>query len=194
MLRYFFLFSTLLSFNLIADIFLSSPKIKVNDQNQRIIEFRIENFADVVNVNLMGTMRITHAMLPKLALSRGNIVNITSANFNLSIPNTPAYVATKGGLEALTKSMATCWAEHKVRVNSVAPTNAKDYIKKIECFCFAEGIELMPGEEILLPIKMVVDNELPSNIKNIVLSYTIFDSNLEKKIIMIRVCIILPKA
>ena len=42
MLRYFFLFSTLLSFNLIADIFLSSPKIKVNDQNQRIIEFRIE--------------------------------------------------------------------------------------------------------------------------------------------------------
>jgi FimV-like protein len=41
-LRYFFLFSTLLSFNLIADIFLSSPKIKVNDQNQRIIEFRIE--------------------------------------------------------------------------------------------------------------------------------------------------------
>ena len=42
MLRYFFLFSTLLSFNLNADIFLSSPKIKVNDQNQRIIEFRIE--------------------------------------------------------------------------------------------------------------------------------------------------------
>ena len=69
-------------------------------------------------------------------------------------------------------------------VNSVAPTNAKDYIKKIECFCFAEGIELMPGEEILLPIKMVVDNELPKNIKNIVLSYTIFDSNLENNIIM----------
>ena len=69
-------------------------------------------------------------------------------------------------------------------VNSVAPKNAKDYIKKIECVCFAECLELMPGEEILLPIKMVVDNELPSNIKNIVLSYTIFDSNLEKKIIM----------
>ncbi len=69
-------------------------------------------------------------------------------------------------------------------VNSVAPTNAKDYIKKIECFCFAEGIELMPGEEILLPIKMVVDNELPKNIKNIVLSYTIFDSNLENNVIM----------
>ena len=61
---------------------------------------------------------------------------------------------------------------------------AKDYIKKIECFCFAEGIELMPGEEILLPIKMVVDDELPENIKNIVLSYTIFDSKIEHNITM----------
>ena len=69
-------------------------------------------------------------------------------------------------------------------VNSVAPSNAKDYIKKIECFCFAEGIELMPGEEILLPIKMVVDDELPKNIKNIVLSYTIFDSKIEHNITM----------
>jgi cytochrome c oxidase assembly protein Cox11 len=42
----------------------------------------------------------------------------------------------------------------------------------------------MPGEEILLPIKMVVDNELPKNIKNIVLSYTIFDSNTEHSITM----------
>jgi len=70
-----------------------------------------------------------------------------------------------------------------VAVNSVAPSNAKDFIKKVECFCFQEGIDLMPGEEILLPIKMVVDNELPNNIKNIVLSYTIFDSNLEHNII-----------
>ena len=33
----------------------------------------------------------------------------------------------------------------------------------------------MPGEEALLPVKLLVSNELPSNIKNIILSYTIFD-------------------
>ena len=48
------------------------------------IEYRIENFADVVNVNLMGTLRISHSMLPKLALKRGNIVNLTSVNTNLA--------------------------------------------------------------------------------------------------------------
>ena len=41
-------------------------------------------------------------------------------------------------------------------VNSIAPSNAKNYVKKIECFCFEEGIELKPGEEIYLPIKMVL--------------------------------------
>lgn len=46
--------------------------------------------------------------------------------------------------------------------------------KKLECFCF-EQQELMPGEEALLPVKLLVSNELPSNIKNIILSYTIFD-------------------
>ena len=42
------------------------------------IEYRIENFSDVVNVNLMGLMRICHTFLPKLALSGGNIINIGS--------------------------------------------------------------------------------------------------------------------
>ena len=49
-----------------------------------------------------------------------------------------------------------------------------EYLKKLECFCF-EQQELMPGEEALLPVKLLVSNELPSNIKNIILSYTIFD-------------------
>ena len=43
MLRYIFLLSFLCSFNVVADVFLSSPKVKVNAQDQRIIEFRIQN-------------------------------------------------------------------------------------------------------------------------------------------------------
>ena len=85
------------------------------------VEYRIENFSDVVNVNLMGTLRICHAMLPKLAVSRGNIINLTSVNTGIASATIPAYASTKSGLESLTKSMATCWASHYVRVNSVAP-------------------------------------------------------------------------
>ena len=59
-------------------------------------------------------------------------------------------------------------------VPSVAPSNAAAHLKKLECFCF-EQQELMPGEDALLPVKLLVSNDLPSNIKNVILSYTIFD-------------------
>ena len=85
------------------------------------IEYRIENFSDVVNVNLMGLMRICHAFLPKLALAGGNIINIGSIFTKSTIKNAPSYTATKSAIEALTRSMASCWAEHKVRVNCIAP-------------------------------------------------------------------------
>ena len=51
-------------------------------------------------------------------------------------------------------------------VPSVAPSNAAEHLKKLECFCF-EQQELMP-EEAILPVRLLVSNELPENIKNII--------------------------
>ena len=59
-------------------------------------------------------------------------------------------------------------------VPSVAPSNAAAHLKKLECFCF-EQQELAPGEEALLPVRLIFDDELPSSINSVVLSYTIFD-------------------
>ncbi len=85
------------------------------------IEFRFENFADIVNVNLMGVMRVTHECFPKIALKRGCIINISSIYAVFGAAHAPSYSATKTGLISLTKSMAACWAEHGVRVNGIAP-------------------------------------------------------------------------
>ena len=101
------------------------------------IEYRIENFADVVNVNLMGAMRVCHTFLPKLALTKGNIINIGSVSSKNSMAYAPSYSATKSATESLTKSMAACWAEHNVRVNCVAPGMIKGktldkFIKEVD--------------------------------------------------------------
>ena len=60
-------------------------------------------------------------------------------------------------------------------IPSVAPSNAASHLKKLECFCFEEQ-ELAPGEEALLPVRLIFDDELPDSIKSVVLSYTIFDA------------------
>ena len=85
------------------------------------VEFRIENFSDVVNVNFMGTLRICHTMLPKLAISGKYNKFILCEHSAKANSLTPGYASTKSGIDTLTRSMAACWATHNVRVNSIAP-------------------------------------------------------------------------
>ena len=59
-------------------------------------------------------------------------------------------------------------------IPSVAPSNAAAHLKKLECFCF-EKQELAPGEEALLPVRLIFEDALPKSINSVVLSYTIFD-------------------
>jgi cytochrome c oxidase assembly protein subunit 11 len=67
--------------------------------------------------------------------------------------------------------------KHKIAqaVPSVAPQQAAAYFKKLDCFCFSNQ-EFMPGEEKKMPVRFVVDSDLPEYIDTITLSYTFFDT------------------
>ena len=60
-------------------------------------------------------------------------------------------------------------------VNSVAPSNAKDYIKKIECFCFSQQ-QINGLETKELPLQFIIDNELDNDTRTLILSYTMFNT------------------
>ncbi len=85
------------------------------------LEFQPDHFADVINTNLMGVQRMSHACLPKLALAKGCILNIASMWSYFGAPHAPAYTASKTGLVGLTRSLANAWSEHGIRVNAIAP-------------------------------------------------------------------------
>lgn len=78
-------------------------------------------FADVLDVNLTGAMRLCAAARPRLAESKGCIVNIASMLSFFGGGRAPAYSASKGGLAQLTKSLAIAYARDRIRVNAVAP-------------------------------------------------------------------------
>ena len=78
-------------------------------------------FAEVVDINLTGTMRICAAARAKLADSRGTIVNMASVLSFLGGGLVPGYAASKGGIAQLTKSLAIAYAPDGIRVNAVAP-------------------------------------------------------------------------
>lgn len=60
-------------------------------------------------------------------------------------------------------------------VPSVAPLQAAGYFKKLECFCFSNQA-FEPNEEKRMPVRFVIDSDLPEYVDTITLSYTLFDT------------------
>lgn len=58
-------------------------------------------------------------------------------------------------------------------VPSVAPNVASIYFNKTECFCFTEQL-LEPGEQREMPVRFVIDPDIPDSVKTVTLSYTFF--------------------
>jgi len=63
---------------------------------------------------------------------------------------------------------------HTTASSSVTPGKHAEYFKKIECFCFNQQT-INAGEVKDLGIQFIIDNELPNDSGDIVLSYTMFD-------------------
>lgn len=88
---------------------------------RRDVEYEPEVFADVLDINLTGTMRACVGARELLRASGGCIVNLASMLSFFGGPRVPAYSASKGGIVALTRSLAVGFADDGIRVNAVAP-------------------------------------------------------------------------
>jgi len=98
----------------------------------------VENETDeiwhkVLNVNVVGTARVSKAAIPLLRASKSAaIVNTASIAGTDGIPNRAAYSASKGAVLSLTLAMATDHLADGIRVNAVNPaTTDTPWVKKL---------------------------------------------------------------
>lgn len=85
-------------------------------------EIDVETWDRVMNVNVRGTWLMTRACLPALrAAGNGKVVNIASDTALWGAPRLMHYVASKGAVIAMTKSMARELGPDGIAVNAVAP-------------------------------------------------------------------------
>jgi len=78
-------------------------------------------FAQVLDINLNGSMRTCAAARALLKASKGCIINTASMLSFFGGGLVPAYSASKGGVAQLTKSLAIAYAADGIRVNALAP-------------------------------------------------------------------------
>src|SRR5947209_5426925 len=88
-----------------------------------IDEFSIDDFRDLLDLNLVSIFAACKFALPHLRRTQGNIINMSSLVGTIGQLHATTYVATKGAITAFTKALAIDEAEHGVRVNSVSPGN-----------------------------------------------------------------------
>jgi len=84
-------------------------------------ELEVSTFDRVIAVNLRSALLTAKYALPMMKVTGGAIVNIASTRAFMSEPNTESYAASKGGIVALTHSLAVSLGPHKIRVNSISP-------------------------------------------------------------------------
>ena len=80
-----------------------------------------DQFRRVLEVNLVGTFMLMQAALPHLLESKGSIVNTSSTSALAGMPYGSAYGTSKGGVSALTRTLAVEFGKQGLRCNAVNP-------------------------------------------------------------------------
>lgn len=86
------------------------------------IDISEEDWDTLMSVNLKGVYHVTQCVLPDmLAAGWGRIINLTALGAQTGAPNMAHYTATKGGVTAMTRSLAVELGSRGITVNAVSP-------------------------------------------------------------------------
>ena len=97
--------------------------------NATVEDYSVEEFAQIVTINLMGTFHVNKAVVPTMRKQGyGRIVNIASVAGKEGNPNASAYSSSKAGVIGFTKSLGKELAGEDIAVNCVTPAAARTRI------------------------------------------------------------------
>jgi glucose 1-dehydrogenase len=90
---------------------------------EEFLDMSLDQFRKVLDVNLVGVFQATQRAARTMVAQgiKGAIVNMSSINAVVAIPQIAGYCASKGGVMQLTKAAALALAPHGIRVNAVGP-------------------------------------------------------------------------
>jgi NAD(P)-dependent dehydrogenase (short-subunit alcohol dehydrogenase family) len=126
-----------------------------NQNDATVTDVTLDHFWRTIKVDLFGTFLCCRLAIPEMKKCGGGaIILTTSMTALIGRPNRTAYTAAKGGVLALTRSMAVEYADDKIRVNCIAPTRTltprviQKNRDKPERAAFGDSLLLGPAEPI----------------------------------------------
>ncbi|MGB6066443.1 MAG: glucose 1-dehydrogenase [Desulfomonilaceae bacterium] len=144
------------------DILVNNAAILADIILKPFIELSSEEFKKVIDVNISGVFHCIKAVTPYMKKNGGKIINMSSASILEGVPCMPHYVASKGAIMALTRSMARELGDFKINVNTIAP--GFTHSEGGELFDANKAIPLPPLDELQVPLRCIKRAAVPEDL------------------------------
>ena len=120
-------------------------------KDKTLKKMTLEDWTDVININLNGLYNVTHNVLP-LIPDNGRVINVSSVSGLSGNFGQANYAATKAGMVGFTKTLSKELGKQKITVNAIAPGFIKtEMTDKIPQEILGKYLELIPSSEIGRP-------------------------------------------
>jgi 2-C-methyl-D-erythritol 4-phosphate cytidylyltransferase len=124
------------------------------------------DLAEVIDVNLTGSLNVARASYPHLRETRGSLTVFSSSSFTRGRPDYVAYSASKAAIVNLAQGLAEEWAEEGIRVNAVSPERTDTPMRRA-AFPAEERSGMLSTPEVALATLRLLASDLTGQVFDI---------------------------
>jgi NAD(P)-dependent dehydrogenase (short-subunit alcohol dehydrogenase family) len=140
-----------------VDILVNNAAVQVE---ARLVDVTVADFHRVVNVNLLGCLLFSRAVLPSMVERHaGVVVNLSSLNALVADPLLPVYAATKAGIIALTQNTAITYGPDGIRANAICPGDVDTELNQAFFKAHPDPVEFRRRLEREYPLRRIASPE-----------------------------------
>jgi 2-C-methyl-D-erythritol 4-phosphate cytidylyltransferase len=122
--------------------------------------------AEVIDVNLTGTLNVARAAYPHLCASRGSLTAFASSSFTRGRPDYVAYSASKAAVVNLCQGLADEWADDGIRVNAVSPERTDTPMRR-RAFPEESRDGMLSADEVAVATLRLIGSDLTGQVFDI---------------------------
>lgn len=132
----------------------------------RATDLDAAELAEVIDVNVGGSLNVARASHAELLRSRGSLTLFASSSFTLGRPNYVAYSASKAAVVNLAQGLAEEWAEDGIRVNAVSPERTDTPMRRA-AFPGESAIGLLPANDVAVATLRLIRSDLTGQVLDV---------------------------
>ncbi|MDP8904798.1 MAG: bifunctional cytidylyltransferase/SDR family oxidoreductase [Chloroflexota bacterium] len=131
-----------------------------------LVEADPADIAEVVTVNLTGSLNAARAAYPELCRTRGSLTLFASSSFTRGRANYVAYSASKAALVNLAQGLADEWCDASIRVNAVSPERTDTPMRR-RAFPEEERTGLLSASDVAVATMRLIGSGLTGQVVDV---------------------------